>query len=216
MEKYVELRTQFDSLKVLDQKYRKDDELFRDSLMKEDLEIKRQLIAIIDKYGFPTEEMIGFSIYRDTFISQWSSPFNILWIHFTKNWPMESERILRDAMNRGIISNSYYIGHSMNFVNSSDFEFNCFKTVGMTYIELKEQLITCCCEKQRLLDENRRRIAFIPIELEKKLIDFENTRQYGLFSLKRGRLYPTDEKYYGKILADYLAQDYVVVNKLGE
>lgn len=209
-------RALFDSLLQLDQKYRKNESLPRDSGWSVDLQNRRTLLKIIRERGFPEEAMIGFDIYNDTTISSWSSPFNILWIHFTKNWPVESENILRQAMEKGRIRNSYYVAHAMNFFPDPKFEFHCFRTGALTYYIVDQEFFTCCCEKEALIDENRKRVAYTPVKLEKRKIAYEVKRAYDLFRKSRGILYPTDEIHYEKIKQELLEEGYVQARALGE
>lgn len=201
-----------DSLLRRDQQFRSNVEPLHaeDSIMKVDMEIKIALLDIIAKKGFPTPSMFGVRMLSDTLINKGWNNFDVLWIHFTKNWPAESEAIMRNAMEKGIIRNSYYIHHSQNFIQDTNYEFYCFRTGSIIYLKLDKTILTCCCEKIAIINENRKKIFYNSIEKEKEKIRYDHINGTDFFSKRTGTLYPADEKSYPSVLDSFIKEGYIL------
>jgi len=181
-----------------DQEFRYDYKLFQDTIQKIDAENISKLVDLVDRYGFPSEEMLGLqSPYADRVGYHY-----IIW-HHLKNWKSDTtlidiRPIILDAVKDGQLSPEqaadYFnisesrVGGVGNFGNTGVIRFN--DDIKFYILDYKDE---------NLVNQNRKELGLCNLEdLEEKLrFHFIKEKRKSRFEvLKLGGIdqYPSEAK----------------------
>jgi hypothetical protein len=167
------LRERLEQLLELDQRYRKDDLRYRDSIRVVDAHIEQEMDTIFTTYGYPSERLIGVWIVVDTVLSGNWSPFDVLLIHQIKRNNQKYIDFLEQSVLKGLMQNTVFVMHSTNFAKNPAYEFRCMKAGNTDVIRVADELYTCCCEQEQLMNRNRNRLFLSPSEHTLKMMDYQ-------------------------------------------
>ncbi|MEN9610825.1 MAG: hypothetical protein RLZZ628_1639 [Bacteroidota bacterium] len=167
------LRERLEQLLELDQRYRKDDLYTRDSIRVVDAHIEKEMDTIFKTYGYPSERLIGVWIVVDTVLSGNWSPFDVLLIHQIKRKNQKYIDFLEKSVLKGLMQNTVFVMHSTNFAENPAYEFRCMKAGNTDVIRVADELYTCCCEQEQLMNRNRKRLFLSPSEHTLKMMDYQ-------------------------------------------
>jgi hypothetical protein len=168
----IALRERLEQLLELDQRYRKDDLRYRDSLIVVDAHLEKEMDAIFTTYGYPSERLIGVWIVVDTVLSGYWSPFDVLLIHQIKRNKQKYIDFLEKSVWKGWMQNTVFVLQSTNFAENPAYEFRCMKAGNTDVLRVGDELYTCCCEKEQLINQNRERLFLSRLEYSLKMMDF--------------------------------------------
>jgi hypothetical protein len=166
------LRERLEQLLELDQRYRKDNLRFQDSIQVVDAYLEKEMDTIFTTYGYPSEHLIGVWIVVDTVLSGNWSPFDVLLIHQIKRKNQKYIDFLEQSVWKGLMKNTVFVMQSTNFAENPAYEFKCMQAGNTDVIRVGDELYTCCCEKEQLINQNRERLFLSPLEYSLKMMDY--------------------------------------------
>lgn len=168
----LNLHNVFDSLVLIDQKYRIDDIRFRDSMLIIDSMINEKVWSIFKQNGFPTEDLLGLWMYNDSTINFGWNPFDVIMIHQIKNNREEFVDFLTNSVHSGKMSNGKYVTHSKNFLPNKLNLYGCLREIQAVLVQVEDELLTCCCEEESQIDKNRSKIYLEPLTEKRRKSEF--------------------------------------------
>ena len=168
------LRKKIDDLLVLDQKYRGDNLKYADSINLVDSIIRLGIKEILQRYGYPSEDITGVWMRSDsTFYLL--CPFDILLLHAVKNGADDLAPTLLQSIRKGDMHPLKFVVLSPYFATPNTFEYGCSGNNQVVYVQVEKEIFTCCCEREKEVDRNRNAIFLEPVADLRKKIEF-NTR----------------------------------------
>lgn len=210
------LKAQLDSLEERDQEFRYDYDYYLDTIIAIDTMNREALLAIFDTYGYPGVNVVGFSMDNDTTISRSWNSLTVLLIHQVKNHPVQFAAILEDFLHKGQIRRGIFESHSKNFYPPDQYKLNCFGLLQKLFIQVKDEVYTCCCEAAVQIDALRAQYYMEPLEELKIKAVFHYERdsrfRFGGYAAKYDD--PETEEEARKIKAELLEQEFILFKKL--
>lgn len=212
----LQLSAKVDSLLKRDQEFRSDYNLHRDTIIAIDTLIKNEILAIFTTHGYPNTALIGITMRNDTTIKTGWNNFDILLIHQIKNQREFFIPILEKFLYNGQMNNKSFESHSKNFHPINQYKLNCLESVQGLFIQVKDELFTCCCKEEEKIDLLRQKYYLEPlVELRQKAeFHYEQDRRFGFggYSFK----YSTNkgEEDLLKIKEELLKQGFILHKKL--
>lgn len=169
------LRGKIEQLLELDQKFRRDNLRYLDSLKLVDEQIELALDTLLNQYGYPSEQLIGIWPVGDTLLYGGWSPWDVLLIHQIKKKTTKYIQFLEKSFYAGLMQRGDFVMQSMNFAADNRYVFRCFRAGNTDVIRVSDELYTCCCEEERLINANRSRIFLPSLSYSLKMMDYRLT-----------------------------------------
>lgn len=201
----------------LDQKFRKDDIIHHDTLIKIDIYISDQLDSLFAQYGYLSEDLVGtFQEQKDVFPIGWS-PLDVILIHQVKFFKNKYKIFFESAVLNGKMRNSVLLSHATNFGQDSQYLFRCFYYGIGDILKIGNKCFTCGKNLEDKVNFNRRRIFYPPLNhsirgtaLKKELSQFylaSNPLNYTELKSKEGK---------NRLIAELVNQGYeeVVIDQI--
>lgn len=168
----ITLRNELDSMLTMDQLFRENYDENRDTILKIDESNRLEMLQIFDKYGYVGDELYGVKMKGDTTIRRDQATITALLIHQVKNHPVVFASLLENFVLKGEMKNSSYVYHSKNFLQLEKYRYSCLQMAQALFVQVQNELYTCCCEDANMIDRNRKRIYLEPLASLKKKTQF--------------------------------------------
>lgn len=212
----ADLRNRLEQLLVLDQKFRGDNLKYRDSIRQTDDYICKEISAIFDQYGYPSEKLIGVWVANDTLIDVSWNPLDIILIHQIKRDPTRFVDFLEKSVYNGSMKNSVFSMHTVNFLPGDRYLFRCMQSGNTDVIRVGNDLYTCCCIKVQLINANRERYFLSSLDYDLSLMNYRLAKG-GYFKLgSTPSFYPdvTNPVEVAKLIRDLKEQGFILYKSL--
>jgi len=165
------LRKRIDDLLVLDQKYRGDNLKYADSINLADSIIRLEINEILQRYGYPSEDITGVWMHSDsTFYLR--SPFDIMLLHAVKNGADDLAPTLLQSIRKGDMYPLKFVMLSQFFTTPNAYAYGCSGSNQVVYVQVEKEIFTCCCDREKEINANRNAIFLEPVADLKKKIEF--------------------------------------------
>ncbi len=189
--KDIILKERLAELLALDQKYRYD-AFYSDSLVLLDAIIKRELLEVFKEKGYPNASVMGVSMQNDTTIGR--NDFEVLFLPQVVQDRSLWVPILEGFLEAGQLSNHFFEAHGELLYPSGTFELTCLGSVQNLFIQVKDELYTCCCEAEGKIDAARKKFYLEPLKEVRLKAEFyyERDRRFGFggrafkYTLRKG------------------------------
>lgn len=167
----TDLRKKIDDLIVLDQKYRGDNLKYADSLVIVDSVIRLELNQIMAQYGYPSEDLTGLWMHSDsTFFLR--NPLDILLLHAMKDNADDLVGPLLHSVEKGDMHPLKFVMLSAYISKPNNYNYSCNGNNQVVYMQVANEIFTCCCELEKQIDANRNKIYLEPVSDLKKKIEY--------------------------------------------
>lgn len=172
------LKERISELLALDQQYRYD-EYYSDTMLLIDSMIKEEILAVFEKYGYPNATVIGVSMQNDTTIE--GNPFHLLLLPQIATNRTVLVPKLEAFLEKGQLNNHFFEAHSKLLYPSDSVELTCLNAVQNLFIQVKDELYTCCCVEEMKIDATRKRFYLEPLKEVRLKAEFyyERDRRFG-------------------------------------
>jgi len=175
----VVLKERIMVLLALDQQYRYDD-YYKDTMLVIDSIIKQEILDIFEKEGYPNANVIGVFMKNDTTIRR--NQFDLLLISQVAQNPNLWVSALESFLQKGQLSNHFFEANGkMLYPSDNNFKLSCLGAKQNLFIQVKDELYTCCCTAELAIDSIRKKFYLEPLKEVRLKAEFyyERDRRFG-------------------------------------
>lgn len=140
------LKARIDSLALVGAEFRKDYDFFEDTLKVINAKVKVDLLAILNEYGYPNDGLVGVVMKNDTTIDLGLQAFGRLVDRQLRTEQMEFTATLKESLQKGQLYHRDFAIYAKYLQPYEEYKLNCFYRMNKLFLQIKNELYTCCCE----------------------------------------------------------------------
>ena len=175
------LKAKVDSLALVGAEFRKDYDFFEDTLKIINSKVKIELLDIWKKYGYPNDGLLGVVMENDTTIDLSLQKFGQLVDRQLRGGSMEFTAVLKESLEKGQLYHRNFAIYAQYLQPFEEHKLSCFYRMNKLFLQIKNELYTCCCEVEAEVNVLRAKYFLEPLAERRLKAEFhyEKDNRFG-------------------------------------